>query len=72
MDSHGNIFITNSGWNNIREISTAGIVSTFAGDLNGSPGSVDDAGTAARFFNPQGIAIDQNDNVVVWMFRISN
>ena len=65
LDSHGNIFLTNMGWNNIREISVAGIVSTFAGDPTGHPGSTEGIGTAARFHTPLGIAIDANDNVFV-------
>ncbi len=65
LDSHGNIFVTTLGWNNIRKISTTGIVSTFAGDPNGNAGSTDGTGTAARFNIPLGIAIDKNDNVFV-------
>ncbi|MDP9042811.1 MAG: hypothetical protein M3N30_12585, partial [Bacteroidota bacterium] len=65
LDSHGNIFVTILGRNNIREISTSGIVSTFAGDINGNTGSTDGIGTAARFNTPLGIAIDKNDNIFV-------
>ena len=65
LDSHGNIFITNLGWNNIREIATDGTVSTFAGDPNGNSGTADGTGTAARFFAPLGIVLDANDNIFV-------
>ena len=41
------------------------VVSTFAGDPNGTGGSVDGTGTAARFYSPVGITIDKNDNVFV-------
>jgi sugar lactone lactonase YvrE len=64
MDSHGNLFITTL-WNTIREITPAGIVSIFAGDSLGNPGSTDGTGTAARFNTPVGITIDANDNIFV-------
>ena len=51
--------------NNIRKISTTGVVSTFAGDPNGNPGSADGSGIAARFNQPLGIVIDKSDNVYV-------
>ncbi len=65
LDSHGNIFVTTLGYNTIRKISTTGVVSTFAGDPNGDPGTADGTGTAARFSSPLGIAIDKSDNVFV-------
>ena len=65
LDNNGNIFVTTLGYNTIRKISTAGVVSTFAGDPNGTGGSVDGTGTAARFYSPVGITIDKNDNVFV-------
>jgi len=65
LDTHGNLFVTNMGFNNIRKISVAGIVSTFAGDPNGSSGSSEGIGTAARFHTPLGIVIDANDNLFV-------
>jgi hypothetical protein len=65
FDSHGNLFVTCGAQNNIREISPAGFVTTFAGDYNGTAGWVDAAGTLARFNWPLGIAIDKNDNVFV-------
>ncbi len=65
MDSHGNIFVTDFGFNNIREISASGFVSTFAGDTYGATGTADGFGTNARFHSPLGITIDQNDNIFV-------
>ena len=41
------------------------MVSTFAGDPNGNPGSADGSGIAARFNQPLGIVIDKSDNVYV-------
>lgn len=64
-DSAGNLFVLQSGWNNIRKINIAGVVSTFAGDPNGTQGSTDATGTNARFYQPSAMAIDSNDNVYV-------
>ncbi len=65
FDSQGNLFVSCAGANNIREITPAGVVSTFAGDQNGNAGYTDATGTAARFNVPLGIAIDKNDNLFV-------
>src|SRR5664280_2591649 len=63
-DSHGNTFVTDTNNSTIRMISPAGVVSTIAGAA-GITGSVDGAGSAARFFRPAGLAIDSADNLYV-------
>ena len=64
VDAAGNVYVADSGNNTIRKITSAGVVSTLAG-LTGSRGSADGTGSAARFFAPQGIAVDAADNVYV-------
>ncbi len=64
-DNFGNIFISDSGNHRIRKITSTGLVSAFAGDLNGNDGDVSDLGNLARFDNPMGIAIDNSNNVYV-------
>jgi sugar lactone lactonase YvrE len=64
LDSAGNIFVADSGNYTIREISTAGIVSTVAG-LAGTTGHVDGTGSVARFKDPENIAIDSANNIYV-------
>jgi len=56
-DASGNIFAADFGNSAIRRITPGGDVSTFAG-LAGATGSTDATGSAARFQNPEGIAID--------------
>src|SRR5664280_1795155 len=63
-DSHGNTFVTDTNNSTIRMISSDGVVSTIAG-VAGITGSVDGAGSAARFFRPAGLAIDSADNLYV-------
>jgi len=65
MDSHGNLFVSEQGRHDIKEIMPGGIVTTFAGDVNGNSGNTNGIGTAARFNNPMGLAIDVNDNLFV-------
>jgi sugar lactone lactonase YvrE len=63
VDAQGNVFVADGINNLIREISKAGIVSTFAG--SGLPGAVDSTGTAASFNGPAGLAFDKNGNLYV-------
>lgn len=63
VDASGNVLV--SDWDNhaIRRITPGGVVSTLAG--NGTSGSANGNGTAARFTNPNGLAIDGSGNVYV-------
>lgn len=63
-DGAGNVYVADSGNNTIRKITTAGVVSTFAGTA-GEFGSTDGTGPAARFSLPYGIAIDSTGNLFV-------
>jgi sugar lactone lactonase YvrE len=63
-DSAGNLYVADTGDNTIRKISLDGAVTTLAG-LAGSHGSIDSQGSAARFWAPFGIAVDNLDNVYV-------
>src|SRR5580704_9314601 len=56
-DKSGNIFVTDTLNHTIRKITPAGVVTTFAG-FPASPGSADGIGSAARFSNPKGVAVD--------------
>ena len=53
IDSKDNIYLTDTGNNLIRKITSEGVVTTFAG--SGSAGSDDGTGIAASFNNPWGI-----------------
>ena len=63
VDAAGNVYVADEGNNLIREISPAGVVSTFAG--SGLPGSANGTGTKASFNGPTGIAVDAAGNVYV-------
>lgn len=62
VDSAGNVYVADTFNEAIREISAAGVVSTFAG---GSYGFTNGSGTSATFYNPNGIAVDSAGNVYV-------
>ena len=64
LDSVGNLYVADAGNYTIRKISPKGLVITLAG-LAGSPGSADGLMSAARFSNPEGVAVDSAGNVYV-------
>ncbi|MEO5881893.1 MAG: SMP-30/gluconolactonase/LRE family protein [Caldimonas sp.] len=64
VDTAGNIYVADSGTQTIRRITPAGTVSTLAG-LAPVVGSADGTGSAARFADPRGIAVDAADNVYI-------
>lgn len=61
IDAKGNLYVTDG--NNIRKISSTGLVSTIAG--SGNPGSTDGQGLLASFSSPNGVAIDANGDLYV-------
>ena len=62
LDSSGNLFVTDYSNFTIRKITPAGVVTTVAG-IAGQEGSVDGTGSAVRFDNPIGIAVDGSGNI---------
>jgi len=64
VDGAGYIYVTDTGNYTIRKISPAGVVTTLAGAA-GTYGSIDGTGSAARFTNLSGIAVDASGNVYV-------
>ncbi|HEY0747819.1 MAG TPA: hypothetical protein VGD63_14055 [Steroidobacteraceae bacterium] len=57
VDAAGNVYVADSGNNEIRKITPAGVVTTFAGAAI--------AGTPPSFSNPIGIAVDSQGNIYV-------
>ena len=64
VDASGNLFVADDGNTTIREISAAGTVTTLAG-VAGSAGTLNGTGSAARFADPQNLAIDGAGNLYV-------
>jgi sugar lactone lactonase YvrE len=63
VDSAGNVYVADESNNEIRKITSAGVVTTFAGST--TIGHADGTGTAATFSAPNGIAIDSSGNLWV-------
>jgi sugar lactone lactonase YvrE len=64
VDSAGNLYVADSFNSTIRKVTAGGVVSTLAG-LAAAPGSADGTGSAARFANPRGVAVDSTGNLYV-------
>jgi sugar lactone lactonase YvrE len=63
IDGSGNLFVADSRNNKIRKITSAGVVTTFAG--SGTAGAADGTGTSATLNYPAGIAIDSAGNLYI-------
>jgi sugar lactone lactonase YvrE len=63
IDTSGNVYVADTGNNEIRKITPAGVVSTFAGST--SSGSVDGTGGAASFSHPSGVTVDASGAIFV-------
>jgi secreted PhoX family phosphatase len=64
LDARGNLFVSDANNDTIRQITTNGIVTTFAG-LAGQDGSANGTVNSARFRSPAGLAFDQQGNLYV-------
>lgn len=64
MDSTGVVFVADSDNHTIRKITSAGVVTTFAG-VAGVVGSTDGIGAAAQFSRPVALAFDSQGNLFV-------
>jgi sugar lactone lactonase YvrE len=70
VDGSGNAWVADNGNSVVLKITPAGVVSTFAGTTyNANNGtacqSANDTGSAARFCNPVGVAVDASGNLYV-------
>jgi len=72
IDSAGNIYVADLSNQTIRKVTPAGVVTTLAGAPWTLPAgttmfneSVDGTGSAARFYDPEGVAVDAYGNVFV-------
>lgn len=64
IDASSNLYVTDTGNNTIRKITTAGVVTTPDGTA-GIQGDTDGTGPAAAFSQPLGIAVDTGGNLYV-------
>jgi len=63
VDPTGNVYVADN--QKIRKITPTGVISTLAGSDSGERGNADGVGTAARFNNPVGLALDVAGNLYV-------
>ena len=65
VDGAGCVFVADRDNQTIRKVTPAGVVTTLAGLANVLPGGADGTGSAARFWNPTGVALDSAGNLFV-------
>ncbi len=63
VNSTGTIYVADTANSTIRVMTSAGVVTTFAGSP--SEGSANGASSSARFYNPRNIAVDTSSNLYV-------
>ena len=64
IDAAGNLYVADTGSCTIRKVTPDGTVSTLAGLAN-AVGGANGTGAAARFYNPSGIAMGPDGNLVL-------
>lgn len=64
VDSAGNVYVADAANSAIRKVTSAGVVTTFAG-RSGTSGFADGTGISATFNRPQGIVMDGSGNLYV-------
>ena len=64
VDGAGNVYVADAGNDTIRKVTSAGVVTTLAGTEQ-MAGTNDGTGSAARFNQPYGVAVDNVGNVYV-------
>jgi sugar lactone lactonase YvrE len=65
VDSAGNLYVTDAIYGLVRKVTTAGIISTVAGNGSSGYGGDDGPATAASLFAPYGLAVDSAGNIFV-------
>jgi len=65
LDGSGNIYIADQGNNVVRKITTAGIISTVAGNHFAGYGGDAGAATLANLTSPTGVAVDASGNLYI-------
>jgi len=66
VDAAGTTYVADTVNNSIRKVTSAGVVTTFAGLTHaGGQGTTDGTGQLARFNGPHGLAVDAAGNLIV-------
>lgn len=65
LDKTGNLFIADSSNSRVRKVSTAGIISTVAGDGNKGFSGDGSAATSAKLYSPVGVAVDSTGTLYI-------
>ena len=65
LDASGNVYFSDVSNNRVREISTSGIISTYAGNGHGGYSGDGGAATSAQVYAPAGLAFDNSGTLYI-------
>jgi trimeric autotransporter adhesin len=65
LDGSGDLFIADSNNNRVREVSSAGIITTVAGNGNAGFSCANGSATGVALHTPQGVAVDAAGNLFI-------
>ncbi len=65
LGTDGHLYVADATNHAIRRVTTAGVVTTYAGPTSAASGTADGTGTAARFNTPVALAVDAAGNLYV-------
>jgi len=65
VDGSGNLYITDTVNQRIRQVDSQGTIHTIAGGNGAGSGGDGGAATAAKLFNPEGVAVDNAGNIFI-------
>lgn len=65
VDASGSVYVTDTDNNEIRKVTSAGVVTTLAGLAASAGGSMDGVGGTARFYHPTDVTVDGTGNLYI-------
>jgi sugar lactone lactonase YvrE len=65
VDAAGNMYVSDQNNNEIKKMTTAGVVTLLAGSTTGASGTTDGTGAGALFNAPRGITVDASGNLYI-------
>ncbi len=65
LDSAGNLYIADTGTNRVRQVSSSGVITTFAGTGEAAPGGEGTPAATTPLMTPSAVAVDRFGNLLI-------